>query len=50
MTKTAKLSRTDLSQFTGSENWYRHSLSQADAISFHNRLISIYPHLAGEEG
>jgi len=27
MTKTPKLSREDLMQFTGSENWYRHALN-----------------------
>lgn len=27
MTKTPKLSREDLTQFTGSENWYRHGLN-----------------------
>ncbi len=25
-------------------------LTEADASAFHDRLISIYPHLAGEEG
>lgn len=28
MTKTAKLSTRELSQFTGSENWYRHALNR----------------------
>jgi hypothetical protein len=28
MTKTAKLSKADLMQFTGSENWYRHALNR----------------------
>ena len=28
MTKTAKLSSSDLSEFTGSENWYRHGLNR----------------------
>lgn len=27
MTKTAKLNKADLSQFTGSEHWYRHGLN-----------------------
>jgi hypothetical protein len=28
MTKTARLSECDLSQFTGSENWYRHGVNR----------------------
>ncbi len=28
MTKTAKLSEADLSQFTGTEHWYRHALNR----------------------
>jgi hypothetical protein len=28
MTKNAKLSEADLSQFTGSEHWYRHALNR----------------------
>jgi hypothetical protein len=28
MTKTARLSERDLSQFTGSENWYRHGINR----------------------
>ena len=28
MTKTAKLTEADLSNFTGSENWYRHALNR----------------------
>ena len=28
MTKTAKLSETDLRQFTGTENWYRHGINR----------------------
>ena len=27
MTKTSKLTESDLSQFTGSENWYRHGIN-----------------------
>jgi hypothetical protein len=29
MTKTAKLSKADLNQFTGSEHWYRHGLNRS---------------------
>jgi hypothetical protein len=28
MTKTARLTKTDLNRFTGSENWYRHALNR----------------------
>jgi hypothetical protein len=28
MTKTSKLTQSDLSQFTGSENWYRHGINR----------------------
>jgi len=28
MTKTSKLTESDLSQFTGSENWYRHGINR----------------------
>lgn len=28
MTKSAKLSKSDLSQFSGSENWYRHGINR----------------------
>jgi len=28
MTKNAKLSESDLNQFTGSENWYRHGINR----------------------
>src|ERR1700723_3216666 len=28
MTKTAKLTEADLSQFTGSEHWYRHGINR----------------------
>jgi hypothetical protein len=35
---------------TGGTDDFADFAAEADAIAFHDRLISIYPHLAGEEG
>jgi hypothetical protein len=48
MTKTARLTERDLSQFTGSENWCRHDINRNRALR-HGATIEVAPSISGRD-